>query len=286
MATPPNLEQVARWNEVIAPKFIRFKDVLVVGLAEHGRVALERHPVNPGERVLDVGSGFGDSTIDLARRVGPAGDALGIDVCAPFIAIARADAARLGSAARFRIADAQSESLAAESGLFDLCFARFGTMFFSDPVVAMANLRTAMKSSGRLTMLVWRTLDDNDWARLPKEIVRAQLSVDERPAAGPGPFSMTDPDLVRGVLARAGWARVAVERIDAAMPIGRSLAEAVAFAVTMGPAGAMMTDAGDLAHARRPAIEGELASMLKRFETAQGVTMRSSSWCVTADAAS
>jgi ubiquinone/menaquinone biosynthesis C-methylase UbiE len=285
-ATPPNLDQVARWNEVMAPKFLRFRDVLVAGMAEHGRIAFERHPVSPGERVLDVGCGFGDTTIDLARRVGPAGDALGVDVCAPFLAVAREDASRLGSAARFRLGDAQTEAFGPELAL-DLCFSRFGTMFFGDPVAAMTNLRAGMKPGGRLVMLVWRALADNDWTRVPKEIVSAHLPAPAgAPAAsGPGPYSMADPDLVRGLLARAGWTGAALERIDAPMLLGRSLSEAVAFATTLGPGGAMMSDAGDLARAHRPAIEAELASTLRRFETAEGVIMPSSSWCVTADAA-
>ena len=59
------------WNEVLAPKFIRFKHVLVDGLTHHSDAVFPNLPVNPGDRVLDVGCGFGDTAIKLSRRVGP-----------------------------------------------------------------------------------------------------------------------------------------------------------------------------------------------------------------------
>jgi ubiquinone/menaquinone biosynthesis C-methylase UbiE len=279
----PNVEHVAVWNDILAPKFIRFRQVMIDGLGAHGRIALARRPAQPGERVLDVGCGFGDATIDLARQAGPSGAALGIDCCEPFLAIARAEAARAGVPARFQLADAQVEKLAPE---FDLCFSRFGTMFFQNPVAAMANLRRGMKPGGRLMMLVWRRIDDNDWMGLPKQIARAHLPppAEEAATCGPGPFSMADPDTVRAVMSGAGWAGVELERIDAAINVGRALDEAIAFQLAVGPAGEIVREARELGDARRPLIEAELAALLRRFETEEGVVMGSSSWCVTAHA--
>ena len=142
-AASPNAEAIGVWNEILAPKFTRFRRVMVDGFSVHSRRALELHPVHPGERVLDVGCGFGETTIELARATG---SALGIDCCEPFLEVGRTDAARAGvGGAAFQNADGQT---AAFERPFDVCFARFGTMFFTNPAAAMANLRRAMHPPG------------------------------------------------------------------------------------------------------------------------------------------
>ncbi len=73
---------IEAWNTVLFEKFSRFKHLVVAGLAGHSDEALARHPHPRGARVLDVGCGFGDSTLRIAGSVGPQGRAVGVD-CAP-----------------------------------------------------------------------------------------------------------------------------------------------------------------------------------------------------------
>ena len=77
------------WNEVLAPKFIRFKHILVDGLSHHSEAVFPALPVRHGDQVLDVGCGFGDTALKLAERVGPAGHVVGIDCCDAFLDFAR-----------------------------------------------------------------------------------------------------------------------------------------------------------------------------------------------------
>jgi ubiquinone/menaquinone biosynthesis C-methylase UbiE len=284
VSASPNAENIAVWNDIIAPKYTRFRGIMVDGLGAHSQIALKHRPARPGDHALDVGCGFGDSCIDLARQVGPEGAVLGIDCCGPFIDIARRDAAAAGvGQVRFEVADAQTASFAAP---FDLCFSRFGTMFFQNPAAALRNLRRAVKPDGRLLMLVWRRIEDNDWLGAAKKLVLAHLPPppEEAPSCGPGPFSMADPDTVREILGAAGWTDVVLERIDARVTIGDSLDEAVAFQLALGPAGEIVRDAGELGVAKRPVIEQELRARLRGHLTDAGVVMDSSSWCVTARA--
>jgi len=277
----PNAEAIGLWNEVLVPKFTRFRRVLADGLSVHSRRALEMHPVHPGERVLDVGCGFGETTIELARATG---SALGIDCCEPFLEIGRADAARAGvPGATFQLADGQTARFEQP---FDVCFARFGTMFFINPAAAMANLRRATRPGGRLLMIVYRRIEDNAHFRMAKQVARNHLPppADEAPSCGPGPFSMADSQTTSAILSSAGWSQVAFERVDADAWIGDTVEDALAFQLAIGPAGEIVRDAGALGEEKRPLIIDELRKELGRYQTPGGVFMPTSSWCVTARA--
>lgn len=280
-AASPNAEAIGVWNEILVPKFTRFRRVLVEGFGVHSQRALERHPVHPGERVLDVGCGFGETTIELGRATG---SALGIDCCAAFLDVGRADATRAGGGgAAFQLADGQTVTFAQP---FDVCFARFGTMFFANPAAAMANLRRATRPGGRLLMLVWRRIEDNAPFWLAKQIARRHLPPppDEAPSCGPGPFSMADSDTVGAILNAAGWTDVAFDRIDADIWIGDTVDEAIAFQLALGPAGEIVREAGTLGEEKRSHIVADLQAALAPFRGARGVVMSTSSWCVTARA--
>src|SRR5216117_3300197 len=142
-APEANAEQIRYWNEAAGPKWVSFQKVIDAQIAPLGERAMDRAGIAPGERVIDIGCGCGDTTIALARRVGPAGLVLGIDVSAPMLARA-ADADREAGVAhvRFEHADAQTHRFPAQA--FDVLYSRFGVMFFSDPAAAFGNLRTAL----------------------------------------------------------------------------------------------------------------------------------------------
>ncbi len=279
----PNASFIRTWNEILVPKFARFRHILVDGFRGHSDAALTRHPVLAGERAIDIGCGYGDTTLDLARGAGPEGSALGIDCCDAFLEFGRRDAETQGiHNVRFAVADAQTEHFDSE---FQLCFARFGTMFFQSPVAAMRNLKNALVPGGRLNMLVWRSIADNDWLGLPKRSAQAHVPPppDNGQSCGPGPFSMSDPDTVRGILEGAGFVKVELERVDVPVMVGLTVPEAIDFQLAIGPAGELVREAGELGVEKRPLIAADLAVLLESYLTPAGVIMSSSSWCVTAE---
>jgi hypothetical protein len=133
-------------------------------------------------------------------------------------------------------------------------------------------------------MLVWRSLDENEWVRLPKEVVLRHLPPppDDGRSCGPGPFSMADRAAVSEILAKAGWSGASFERIDAPVIVGRTPEEAVDFQLQLGPAGEIVREAGDLAESKRAAVAQELTRLIGRYKAPEGIVMRSSSWCVSA----
>jgi ubiquinone/menaquinone biosynthesis C-methylase UbiE len=276
---------IEAWNTVLFDKFCRFRHLLVEGLSAHSNEAFARHPFNPGTRVLDIGCGFGDSTLRIADFVGPSGQAVGVDCAENFIALARQDATKAGIAnASFLVADVQTDPL---RGPYDRAFARFGTQFFMMPGAAMRNIRKALKPGAEFVMVVWRRREDNPWlheAELRvKELVPVVSHDDtDQVHCGPGPFSMSGPDMVSSMLRSAGYDRIGFERFDADICIGRDLAEAVEFAMALGPAGEIIRLAGEDGEKRKPEVVAALRETLARYAHGDGVWAPSSTWFVRA----
>src|SRR2546427_681907 len=108
MSTPEaNAGQVPYWNEAAGPKWVAFQKIIDAQIAPLGERAMDRAGIAPGERVIDVGCGCGDTTIALARRVGPTGLVLGVDISAPMLERA-AETARAAVAAHGRLQNARA----------------------------------------------------------------------------------------------------------------------------------------------------------------------------------
>ncbi|MCL6285746.1 methyltransferase domain-containing protein [Ruegeria sp. 2012CJ41-6] len=286
-ATEPQMEVdtdfVQFWNTVLAPKFFRFRHILVGGLTHHSEAVFPELPVHPGDKVLDVGCGFGDTAIQLARTVGANGHVTGVDCCDAFLDAAREDAADAGvSNVSFLRADAEKTL---PRGEYDFVFARFGTMFFANPVAGLRNMRRALKPGGRMVHIVWRNRDDNPWLSMAKNIVLDYLPQpgDDAQTCGPGPFSMVNQEMVTSMMKSAGYEDIEFLRVDAPVLIGRDVEDAIAFQLAIGPAGEVFREAGALGEEKRPEIDAALAQAIEAQTTSsEGIVMPSSSWVISA----
>jgi ubiquinone/menaquinone biosynthesis C-methylase UbiE len=271
------------WNDVLVAKFERFRNIMLDGLSYHSEALLARLALPEGARAVDVGCGWGDTAIAIARKVGPTGHVLGLDCCDAFLEKGRADAKAAGlDNVRFIVADVQSYRFARD---FDFAFSRFGMMFFANPVAAMRNVRSALVPGGRLTFITWRPLADNPWFSVPKAVVLRFLPPpgDDAQTCGPGPFSMANPDVVRAQLTAAGFVDATFERVDGLVMVGRDVDQAVEFQLALGPAGEIVREAGELATTRHGEIVAALRDALSQYVANDGsVRMQSSSWTITA----
>jgi ubiquinone/menaquinone biosynthesis C-methylase UbiE len=277
-----NDEFTAFWNNVLVAKFERFRNILLDGLSYHSHVPLRTLQIAKGAKVLDVGCGWGDTAVELAKMVGPAGSVLGLDCCDAFLEKGRQDARAADlSNVRFVVADVQTYRFQPE---YDLCFSRFGMMFFSNPVAAMRNVRKALKPGGRLMFITWRALAENPWMDVPKKIALSFLPPpgEDAQTCGPGPFSMASPKVVSAQLKAAGFEDARFERTDGDVMIGATVEQAMEFQLALGPAGEIFREAGTLAEERRPEIEDALRAELTRHQRDGRVFMRSGSWAITA----
>lgn len=281
-----NAEAIQAWDGPLYDRFVRFRELVTTGLGAHGEAALELYPPRAGQRVLDLGCGFGDTTQRIAQLVGSGGEAVGVDAAANFIDTARREAgeADLGNVS-FAVADVQAAEL---GGPYDLAFSRFGTMFFANPVAALRNVRRALTPGGRLVMVVWRRRIDNDWLYRAQTIVEgivARPQEYDEPTCGPGPFSMADADTTSEVLLNAGFQDVALRRCDHPIAIGRDVEEAIDMVMAIGPAGEILRLAGDRAAHLHGEVRDALRTGLGEFEASDGfIRAPASTWIVSATA--
>lgn len=281
-AIEPRSQYVDFWNTILVPKFNQWRHVLVGGLGQHSAKVFPALTLGSGNNVLDVGCGWGETTIEIARRVGPTGRVTGLDCCGAFLDAGRTDAeaARLGNVT-FLEANVETCAFRPE---YDFCFSRFGTQFFENPVAGLRNMRSALRPGGTMTMIVWRAQIDNPWLTRAKEVVLRHLPPVKEHAAtcGPGPFSMADTDVVAQQLHIAGYSRAEFKRIDAEVMVGRDVDEAAAFQLAIGPAGEVYREAGREAEGKHEILVAALKDELRKFARPEGVMMDSSSWMVTA----
>ena len=278
-----NLEATEAWNGPLFDVWQSFQAVVVSNAKAHGDAALGDHHPEPGDRVLDIGCGLGDSTVQLAGLVGPDGHAHGVDVAERMVAGAREGASGAGvQNVSFEVVDVQATSF---TDSYEYAFARFGTMFFANPVVALRNVRQALRPGGRLNMVVWRRKLDNEWLHRAETIVEQFLDRPEEtdePTCGPGPFSMANADTVTDVVKHAGFEDIQLKRQDLVIRTGESLEHAVDIVMSIGPAGEVLRLWGDRVEEIRPKVRSALLEGMADMAREDGVYADSSTWAVRA----
>jgi SAM-dependent methyltransferase len=271
--TPANAAQIDYWNAHVGRTWAEHHEALDRQIRPLGNAAIEALAPVAGERILDIGCGCGETTLDLAQRVGPAGLVEGVDISSPMLDIARRRPARpLSGTVSFRQADAQTESLSV--GGYDAFYSRFGVMFFEDAVTAFANLRLAIKPGGRFAFVCWRALEDNPWMVEP--LAAAQPHLPPRVAGdpwAPGPFAFADPERLTAVLMQAGWKSIRLTRFDTRIGAG-DVDAALDLALRVGPLGSGLRESPHLV----PVVAPLVREVLSRYQTPDGVRMPASVW--------
>jgi leucyl/phenylalanyl-tRNA--protein transferase len=280
-ATGPNATQIEYWNATTGPRWVELQERLDAQIAPLGLWVMERAAVTPGERVLDVGCGCGQTSLQLAGRVGPGGFVLGIDISAVMLARA-AERAREDGLQHVEFANADAQIHDFGSARFDLLFSRFGVMFFADPRAAFENLRRALVPGGRVAFASWQELARNPWMRDPMVAAAALLELPPPPAPGsPGPFAFADAKRVTDILEGAGFADVGHESMACRLSLGGGggVDDAVQFMLQVGPVAAALREAPQ---ARQEAVASAVAEVLRAHETDEGIVMDGAIWIVTA----
>jgi SAM-dependent methyltransferase len=281
MSTRPepsvNAAQIDSWNKAAGETWAVFQEQLDRQIAPLGLEALKALAPRPGEAVIDIGCGCGQTSFLLADLVGREGRVVGVDVSAPMLAVARhRPASNSTTRPEIREVDAQTGDLG--EAVFDAAFSRFGVMFFSDPIAAFANIRRALKPHGRLSFVCWRALQENPWMLAPMDAARPLLP--PTPPAdplAPGPFAFADADRVRSILQAAGFGSVQIKPFDAQIGSG-DIDSTLALTLKIGPLGSILRENPQY----KEVVSGAVREVLTRYATPTGVWLPAAVWIVRA----
>jgi SAM-dependent methyltransferase len=277
---PKNEREITYWNTAGGRRWVERQQSQDIVLGPILQTALERAQLRQGEHVVDIGCGTGASSIALAERAGPSGHVLGIDVSAPMLARAT-ERVPPGASVKFVRADATTYRF--EPAAFALLFSRFGVMFFAEPARAFANLRTALKPSGRLAFACWRKFDENPWLQVPLRAALEHIPPLPRPGPeDPGPFSFASEQRVRRILAEAGFQSVILEPrdFDLAIACGGGIEEALEAALAFGPTSRALQDHG---LETRATVARSIRRALQPYRRGKQVALAGAIWLVTAN---
>jgi ubiquinone/menaquinone biosynthesis C-methylase UbiE len=279
-----NTGAIECWNETLTPKWVRFRHLLSGNGQVHSDLAYPRIALQPGQRVLDVACGFGETTLELAERVGPLGSVLGLDCTEAFLEIAEREQRLCGVPnVEYRLSDIETAWLAPHS--FDVAVSRFGIMFCASPVRALRVIARALVPGGQIGLLNWRSVADNPCWSLAEQVALRHLPPpsDQAQSCGPGPFALAHRETNERIMAAAGFTAVTHTQLDAELCVGRTLDEAVEYQMAVGPAGFVIREAGAAGERATDAIRRELRELLSRHRREDGrVWMGSSTWFIQA----
>jgi SAM-dependent methyltransferase len=281
---PGNEEAVRAWDTVLYERWKKNREVFVGALDGVTGELFDRFPPPQGGSCIDIGCGFGETTRQLAGLVGPQGFALGTDSSPRFVEDARREALEAGVGnVEFETVDAQA---AEWHRAYHYAFSRMGTQFFAAPVPAMRAIRGALKPGGGLRKICWRRKGDSPfWAETEQVVERFLARPDEYEAdtCGPGPFSLGNPETLRGILEAAGFTAVELHQRDFDYFMGRDMAEAVDSLLAIGPGAELIRLNGEHGESHRAEIAAALADHYAAWQRADGsIVGRGSVWLVAA----
>ncbi|ATW52738.1 class I SAM-dependent methyltransferase [Streptomyces peucetius] len=272
---PSNAEQARSWDGDEGSYWAAHADRFDRAVHAYQRPFLDAAALHRGEAVLDIGCGNG-LTSRAAARLTVGGPVLGVDLSGAMLRVARREAEREGlDSVRFEQADAQTYPFTEAS--FDVAISRTGAMFFAEPVTAFRNIARALRSDGRLVLLVWQGVERNEWFRSFATALAAGRDLPAPPPGAPGPFAMADPDVVRDRLTAAGFEEPELTGLRRPMYFGRYAEQAYAF--VSGMLAWMLDDLDETGRARALA---DLRADIEAHATPEGVLYASAAWIVTA----
>jgi SAM-dependent methyltransferase len=277
-----NNAQAAAWNGTTGQRWVERQATLDALQAPVSAELFRAIDLAPGSRVLDIGCGSGETSFELARRVGASGHVTGLDISAPLLALARLRAPA-GAPVHFIEGDATVHQF--EPASADMLFSRNGVMFFAEPAQSFANMRKGLRSGAVVTFACWREIQRNPWAFVPLQAAQKALPV--QPAAAPadpeapGPYSFASEQRVARILDEAGFADISLRPVEVMLDVGagKGIEGALALSLVIGPASRLLDNQPE---AVRAAAVDLIRDAVTPYANGAAIPMGGSIWIVTA----
>jgi SAM-dependent methyltransferase len=270
---PSNTDQLAAWDGDEGAYWAAHADQFERALVAYDDVFFAAAAIESGDRVLDIGCGTG-STTRHAARTAERGSVLGVDLSSAMLTVARTRAAIDGLAnVSFERFDAQIHPF--QPGAFDVVIGRTSVTFFGERVAGLVNIGRALRPGGRLALLTWQPAAHNEWIRDFTAAFTAGRDLPTPSAEAPGPFTLSEPDVIHSVLDAAGYHDVTVNAVQAPMWFGVDADHA--YRLVLGLMGWMLDGLDDNARGRATA---DLRATIVAHATPGGVLYDSAAWII------
>lgn len=201
--------QRTQWNGAAA-SWKKWSPLIDKGAGIVSERLVELAGVGPGDRVLDVATGYGEPALTAARRVGPEGEVVATDIADGMLTFGRerAAAARLENV---RFVESGAAALDFPAGSFDAALSRWGLIFEPEPEATAARIRGFLKPGGRLAIASWGPIDRVPMFALTFGTIVRRLEIAPPPPGTPGPLARPTRDAIAALLEGGGFSNVEVE---------------------------------------------------------------------------
>jgi SAM-dependent methyltransferase len=205
-------ESLQGWEEAAAG-WVRSQEAIRDFGAPVSHWMIDAVAPQPGQRVLELAAGLGETGLLAAELVAPVGGAIISDQAEAMLVGARARAIELGlSNIEFQTINAEWIDLPVAS--VDVVLCRWGYMLMADPAAAVRDARRVLRSGGRIALAVWDNIEHNPWAALPGLELRERGLIPPTAPGTPGPFALGRAEGVYELLEQAGFVEVNVESLQ------------------------------------------------------------------------
>jgi enediyne biosynthesis protein CalE5 len=219
--------------------------------------------IGDGQRVVDIGCGIGDPTLQVAVLVGPHGRVLGIDLVEDMLVTARERAVALGLGhVEFRAGDVSAIELGPHA--WDAVLGRWSLIYVADVGRVLGRLREALVPGGRIAVAAWAPPDANPWITIPMDALARVLPLPAQDPAAPGLFHLSADGALARALGAAGFEDVRQERVQLSQ-FARDPAEFWAMLTDM--AGPLAPLIAGLAPAQRERVLQDVSGAIVRFRS-------------------
>jgi ubiquinone/menaquinone biosynthesis C-methylase UbiE len=276
-----NKNQKDFWSGKGGDIWVERQNAMDTMLSPLGEAALNKLNFNEEENVLDIGCGCGNTTLNIAKRIGPSGNVTGLDISEPMLKRAKESVVEMSiTNTSFKCVDVQTEDLGDQ--IYSAAFSRFGVMFFEDSIAAFKNINKSLISGGYLSFVCWQSPAVNPWQSLFIQEVKKFLDLPSPPPRSPGPFAFMESEYVSSILEESKFQDITIEGHEAEVNMfsGRSLSDSVKDYISINPVVTQML---------KESSENQIAEIVNSgieafspYYSEKGLIFPSATWLVTA----